>query len=903
MDVHPGTRLGCYEVVELIGEGGMGSVYRANDTRLGREVALKLVRSPLVDSEDRLARFTREARLLASLNHPHIATIHGLEESGGVRFLVLELVPGATLAERILRGPLPVGEVLVLGAQIAAAVEAAHERGIIHRDLKPANIKVTPDGNVKVLDFGLAKALSPDSQSDAFANAATVPASGTGAGVVLGTAAYMSPEQARGSDVDKRTDIWACGCVLFDMLTGRSAFGASTGSDTIAAVLTRDPDWSRLPRDLPAPIRCLLRRMLVKDPHRRLHDIGDARIELEDAIAAGADPSAPISGEHRPVPMPRRRVVQLAGGILAVAVLAGAAGWMLKPSARATDSAPVQFALPLPVAESLDGLDFPAIAMSPLGTHVAYVSARGGQQRLFVRPLSALDAYPVAGTEGAFGPFFSPKGEWIGFFSSGKLKKVQVTGGPVLTICNAPIGFGGAWASDGTIVFAPDNGSAILQVSADGGDPHAVTKLDTARGEFSHRWPELVPDAGLLLYTIGTEGSWDDAAIVVQPLNGGERRTVVQGGTNPKYMPDGRLLFARGGSVYAVPLGAGSGPVSALASPVLAGVLESSDGAMQLSVSRQGAVVYLTGESGEAKKALVWVDRQGNVQPLAAPEGAYASPRLSPDGRRLALAISGADRDDIWIYDIGRNASEQLTFEGGTSPIWTSAGRRILFSASRGGPPNLFWRPVDGSGTEERLTNSPRNDMPGSASSDGRTIAYVESDTSGGRDILLLNADERTSRPFVETPSNEMAPALSPDGQWVAFVSDESGRNEVYVSSVVDPRRRMKVSAGGGSEPVWRPRDGPELFFRSGNQMLAASVTLRPGLSVKPPVELFRGEFDTGSAARPAYDVSAEGTRFVMVGRGPNAHPLHELRVILRWAAPSVAPGTPAAQSPGGVAR
>ncbi len=452
MNLIPGATLGNYEVVGLIGEGGMGSVYRATDSRLGRQVALKIVRSTLVDSDDRVARFTREARLLASLNHPNIATIHGIEESDGVRFLVLELVPGATLAEIVARGPLPVRDALALGVQIATAVEAAHERGVIHRDLKPANIKVTPEGVVKVLDFGLAKALAPDSSSDLAGSRLTTAPSSTGAGVILGTAAYMSPEQARGAGVDKRSDVWALGCVLFDMLTGRSAFGANTASDTIVAVLTRDPDWSRLPDDLPAAVRALLHRLLMKDLHRRLHDVGDARIELEDALTALADPSAAPSGARRAATGRPRRVVTAAAALVSMAVLAGAAGWVLKPAAAPLARGPVQFVLPLPAGETLDGLDFPAIAVSPAETHVAFVAARGGQSRLFVRALSELEAHAVPGTEGALGPFFSPEGEWIAFFAGGQLKKVQVTGGPVRKICDAAIGFGGAWGTDGTIV-------------------------------------------------------------------------------------------------------------------------------------------------------------------------------------------------------------------------------------------------------------------------------------------------------------------------------------------------------------------------------------------------------------------------------------------------------------------
>ncbi len=885
MDVHPGSRLGSYEVLELIGEGGMGSVYRANDTRLRRQVALKIIRSPFAEDNDRIARFTREAQLLASLNDPHIATIHGLEESGGVRFLVLELVPGVTLAERIARGPLTVHEALAVAAQIAAAVEAAHDRGIIHRDLKPANIKITPDGNVKVLDFGLAKALAPDPGTRAPGGAATLTSVGTAEGTILGTAAYMSPEQARGQDVDKRSDIWAFGCVLFDMLTGKAAFGCDTPPDTIVAVLTRDPDWSQLPSDVPAPIRRVLRRSLEKDPQRRLHDMGDARLEIEDAIGARAEPGGSSAGEHATARTAGRRWTLRAAGTIAVAALAGVATWTLKPSPSPDARPAVQFALPLPAGERLDGLDFPAVAMSPAETHVVYVASRGGQRRLFVHSLSALEAQPIPGTEGALSPFFSPDGEWVGFFSDGKLKKVQVTGGPVRTICDAPIGFGGAWESDGTIVFAPDNGSALWQVSADGGNPRPITKLDTARGEFSHRWPEIVPDAGAVLFTVGTQGSWDDAEIVAQSLKSGERHTVVVGGTNPKCLLDGRLLYTHAASVFAVPFDARTQRTRPGATKVLTGVLESSDGAMQLSVSRAGSLAYLTGDAGDATRTLVWVDRQGNAQPLAAPERAYSSPRLAPDGRTLAVTITGADRDDVWAYDIAHNALAQITFEGGGSPVWTSDGSRIIFSANRGGPPNLFWKRVDGSGADERLTKGTRTNVPNSSSPDGRTVAFVENNPSAGSKILLLNSDDGALHPFLNSPANETAPAFSPDGQWIAYVSDESGRDEVYVASFKDPRRRVQVSVNGGSEPVWQ-RAGSELFFRAGNRMMTATVTTRPNLSVMPARVLFEAAFDKGFSARPGFDVSADGARFLMVNSGQGQRPSHELRVILGRTAP-----------------
>ncbi len=888
MSMQPGSPCGSYEIVELIGEGGMGSVYLANDTRLGRQVALKSVRREFIEDPGAMARLTREARLLAALNHPHIATIYGFEEAAGEPFLILELVPGPTLADRLVQGPLPTRECLVLAAQIAAAVEAAHAQGIIHRDLKPGNIKVTPDGSVKVLDFGLAKALEPDPSSRAASNGSTVGASRTALGTILGTPAYMSPEQARGHTVDTRTDIWAFGCVLYDMLTGKPAFDGGTSSDTMAAVLTRDPDWSLLPSDLPTPVRCLLRRTLVKDSQRRLRDIGDARIELEDVLTSPPD-AGTLSSEARSTAL-RSPVAWwwIAAGAVAIAALSAAATWVAKPSHPAAGRPPVQFGIPLPEGHHLDGLDFPAVALSPADTHVAYVASGGGPQQIFVRSLAGLDAQPITGTEGALSPFFSADGQWIGFFAGGKLKKVQVTGGPVLTICDASIGFGGTWTPRGTIIYAPDNGSALLEVPADGGTPRPVTKLDTARGEFSHRWPELLPGGRAILYTVGTEGSWDDAEIVAQSLENGERNTVVQGGTNPKYRSDGTLLFARGGSVLALPFDPGTLRAKGAPAQVLAGVLESSDGAMELGASPGGSIVYVAGDASGASRSLVWVDRQGNIQPLASPRRAYAAPRVSPDGRTLAVSIAGGLQEDIWTYDVARNALTRVTSEGGSSPVWSSDGDRIIFSASRGGRPNLFWRRFGVDAADERLANSNHAEVPSSSSSTGRRlVALVETDPNYGRDIVLLDPVDRTSRRFLSTVANESAPAFSPDGRWLALVSDQSGRDEVYVTALNGPARLVRVSTDGGSEPVWR-RNGAELFYRQGNLMMAATVTSTPAPSVQAPHVLFQGTFDAGVAARPAYDVSADGARFLMVANDTAGRPRQELRVVLGW---TVQPG------------
>jgi serine/threonine-protein kinase len=897
MGVDPGTHLGVYQVVEQLGAGGMGEVYLARDTRLGREVALKVLRPSLATDPDRLNRFKHEARLLAALNHPHIAAIYDVEEHGGLPFLVLELVRGETLADRLTDRPLPRLEALRLAAQIASAIEAAHEQGIIHRDLKPGNIKITPAGDVKLLDFGIAKAFAGTTPSS-IDEVPTLTSGGTREGTILGTAAYMSPEQARGKPVDRRTDVWSFGCVLFAMLTGRPAFAGDTLSDVIAAVLTQCPDWSLLPADTPPAISRLLHRCLEKELTRRLHDIGDARLELEDAIAR--PPESDLRQTVTALSIPRAGLWSRVGALpllcsLLVGMLLGAGAlWVFRARLAESPRPPIQFAVTLPGNLRLAALDFRALDIAPDDSAIAYVASAGGESRLFVRPLSATAAIALPGTDGALGPFFSPDGQWIAFFADGKLKKVPVAGGPVRVLADAPIGFGGAWADDNTVVYAPNNGSALWRVSADGGAPQAMTELDTARGEFSHRWPDVLPGGKAVVYAAGAEGTWDDAEIVAQTIGRSDRRTLVHGGTSPRYLEPGRLLYTRGGTVFAVALDASALQVSGEALAVLSGVHESLDGAAELAVSRTGSLVYAPGSSDETACTLVWVDRRGNVEPLAAPARAYADPRISPDGRRVAVTIRG-ERDNVWTYEIASNTLTQLTFDGGAAATWSSDGKRIVFSSSRGGPLNLFHKPADGSGADLRLTTDARRQVPESASPDGSMLAFVQWDDQSGRDIQLLGEADRTTRPFLASGANEGAPAFSQDARLIAYTSDASGTEEVYVAPVSDASRAVRVSTGGGTEPVWC-REGAELSFRSANRVLAAAVRTAEPLRIETPSVLFEGTFQTGGT-RAGYDISADGARFLMVRPADADRAGRELRVFINWRG-DVARGTVARQAP-----
>ena len=875
MRLTPGSRLGSYEVLAELGAGGMGEVYRARDTTLGRDVAVKVVHAALCGNPENMARFRQEARALATLNHPHVATIHEFDECDGICFLVMELVPGETLDHYLSRERQPLADMLRIFVQIAAALEAAHEKGIVHRDLKPANIRITPDGIAKVLDFGLAKALAGD-DSELLATGA--PTLGTDPGVVMGTPAYMSPEQTRGRTVDRRTDIWAFGCVLFEALTHHRAFAGETQSDIIVRVLDREPDWNLLPEDTPLTVRRLLRRCLEKDAHRRLRDIGDARLELEEVLA---DPTPAILAEPAG-PRPRATGVYMLVALLVGTALGVAIAIGLRP-ASVSPSRPVAHVLiPLAPGERLAGIDFPAVAIAPDGSHVVYVAERGGRTQLFLRPMNALIASPIAGTTDAISPFFSPDSQWVAFFAQGKLKKVPLAGGPPVTLCDADIGFGGSWGTGDTIVFAPTTGSALSQVSAQGGAPSRVTTMDTERGEFSHRWPHLLPDGSTVLFTVGTLGSWDDAEIVAQSLTTGRRQTVVKGGTQPHYAPSGHLLYARGGVMMAVAFDPTTLAPTGTPVKVLDSVQASFDGAAQVSVSQSGAVIYVPGESQGTSRRLTTVDRSGVVTPLAVSPRPYASPRLSPDGRRLAVTISGAT-EDIWVHDVTSGALTQLTFEAdNTSPIWTPDGQRITFSSNRAGALNLFVARADGSGAPERLSSSDHIQLPGSWSPDGTVLAFVELHPTTGRDILLLrDAGGRSVQPFLATAFHESSPRFSPDGRWVAYVSNESGRSEVYVRPLADPSQKSQVSIDGGVEPVWA-RDGRELFYRVDAGVRSVVVERTTPFRASQPRVLFEGSFESGTIDRPNYD-AATTSGFVMVESAGEQSGDHDLHLLLNW--------------------
>jgi serine/threonine-protein kinase len=846
-----GRRLGHYEIVEKLGEGGMGAVYRARDAKLGRDVALKLLPDFLAGDRERTARLEREAHLLASLNHPNVATLHGLEESDGLKYLVMELVPGETLAEKISGGPLRLEECLGILRQIAEGLEAAHEKGVIHRDLKPANVVVTSEGRIKVLDFGLAKAVAEEAPKADLSKSPTLTREGTEHGIILGTAPYMSPEQARGKTLDRRTDIWSFGCVFYEALTGRKAFAGETVSDTIAVILEKEPDWTALPARTPPKIRDLLRRCFQKEPHRRLRDIGDARIEIEEALA---EPSA------APVTRPRRHHLPW----VVAAVVSAVALWSLMRLRAEPERAVTRLTVTVPPEQALTWANDPSVALSPDGRRLVFVGGLGTERKLYVRPLDELVGIPIPGTEGATTAFFSPDGESVGFYSQQrKLMKVRLDTGLPVTLTDVPDAWGASWGPGDIILFSP-TGSGLSRVSPSGGSPTVVTTPNAAQGETSHRWPEILPDGMSALFTILT--ATGSSRIALLSFDTGEYRVLLEGGSFARYVPTGHLVYVSEGALLAAPFDLERLELTGAPVPILEGLwTQPANGTAHFAYSAEGTFVYVP--RVEPESTLVWVDRAGVVRPVTEIRRGFEDPRLSPDGERLSVAIQQSDQFHIWIYAMARDSFERLSFgpDQDQAAIWTPDGKRLTFR--RGEISNLFWQPADGSGPEERLTTSPYVQRASSWSPDGKVLVYNErSPSEEAWDLWLFNLeDEPSQRPFLETPFREPFGAVSPDGRFLAYISNESGRLEIYVRPFPGPRGgKWKISTEGGVQPVWA-RSGREIFYRNGDKMMAAAIETEPEFRAGKPTLLFEGKFHRPEFAFPQYDVALDGQRFVMI--------------------------------------
>jgi serine/threonine-protein kinase len=877
-----GQTLSHYRMTERLGAGGMGEVYRATDSRLGRDVALKVLPEAFASDEERMARFEREAHLLALLNHPNIATIHGLEEAEGVRFLVLELVEGKPLAERIARGPIPIDEALPIAGQIAEALEYAHEHGVIHRDLKPANVKVTPDGTTKILDFGLAKALAGNAAIE-LPEVSTVSDLTTHPGALLGTPAYMSPEQARGHPLDKRTDIWSFGCVLYEMLTGKRVFAAGTASDIIASILQREPNWDALPPGVPLSARRLMQRCLEKDPKRRLRDIGDARIEIEDTLTrapesdgeAIAATGEPVSGWSLPLTW------ILLGLIVLFAALVAWNPWQSETSPRPS----TRFSIILPERAPLApagamplGLDFPSLALSPDGGHLVYVALVNGRRHLHVRDMKNGEIEPIPGTEGGYIPFFSPDGEWVGFFADKKLKKVSISGGGLISLADAPIGRGGSWAADDYIYFVPTEGVGISKIPAAGGPVQRVTKPSS--GTYMHLWPEGLPAGRSVLFRVWGWGG----GVAIYSLESGEQRTIIEQAWAARYLPTGHLVYPQPGTLLAVPFDLADFKVTGPPVTVLEGLRTETNQQAQISVSRNGLLVYAPGTHASVG-TLVWVDRKGNKQPLGLPPGIFGMFSLSPDGRTVAISME----DDIWLFDTERGTPTRFTFDKlSEGPVWTPDGKNVVFLSQSEGGPAVFWKPADGSRDMVQLTENKEVINTNSVSPDGKVLALSVRSPKTSTDIFLLPLESEepsgasAAEPslFLQTGFLELFPIFSPDGRWIAYTSDESGQWEVYVRPYPGPGASVRISTAGGEEPRWS-RDGRELFYRGGSKWYVVDVTLGPEFRAGTPRVLFEGSYV--NVPGWSYDVSPDGKRFLVIEGVEQKKALTELVVITNW--------------------
>jgi eukaryotic-like serine/threonine-protein kinase len=896
----PGTRLGVYEIIAQIGEGGMGQVYRARDTKLNRDVALKMPPDAFVSDPDRLARFTREAQILASLNHPNIAIIYGLEQAGDVHALVMELVQGDDLSQRIARGAIPIDEALPIAKQIAEALEAAHDQGIVHRDLKPANIKVRENGTVKVLDFGLAKAMEPAAGSSPGASMSpTLSLHTTMAGVILGTAAYMSPEQARGKTVDKRADIWAFGAVLYEMLTGKRAFNDEDVSMTLSKVLQREPDFDALPRTVPARVSQALRVCLRKDPKQRAGDIRDVRLALEGAFETTAPGTAAPTPAIQPRPLWRRALPVVAAAVVAGAMV-GTAAWMLKP----TPPSPVtRFAVALGEGQEFRLVSNQSLAVSPDGTQLVYVA----NNQLYLRSMSDLEARPIPGTQQTSNPstpVFSPDGQSIAFLSAGDkaVKKIAVNGGAAVTICPADQPFFGMNWDSGGIVFGQAKG--IMRVSANGGQPEVL--VSAKDGELVYG-PQVLPGDVWVLFTVATAATtegWDKAQIVVQSLKSSERKTLVSGGSDGRYLPTGHVVYALGGVLFAVPfdlprLAVTGGPV-----PIVEGVKRSagSSGIAHFSVSSTGSLVFVPGPASTSSASvlsdLALVDRNGAVQPLKLPPGPYEYPRLSPDGKRIAVGSDDGKSAVVWIYDVaGASSARRLTLEGRNRvPVWSADGERVAFQSDRDGDLGLFWQRADGATPAERLTKPDKDTahVPESWSPDGKTLLFSVAKGSSYA-VAALSLPDKTVTPVggIQSPFPPSA-TFSPDGRWVAYSATAPGppAGSLFVQPFPTTGATYPISNSRslGFHPTWSP-DGKELFYvaTAGANMpfVAVSVTTRPTFTFGNPVRVPRLFIERGPGFERNNDITRDGKRFlgvVAAGQTASGAPAApQIQVVLNW--------------------
>jgi eukaryotic-like serine/threonine-protein kinase len=888
MPLSAGTRLASYEVLSPLGVGGMGEVYRARDTKLGRDVAVKVLPAAFAQDADRMARFAREAQVLASLNHPNIAAIYGVEGTA----LVMELVEGRTLADRIAQGQIPLEETLALAKQIAEALEYAHDRGVIHRDLKPANVKITPEGAVKVLDFGLAKFADEGAARSDPSVSTTMTIRATEAGLVMGTAGYMSPEQARGETVDVRTDIWSFGVVLYEMLTGRRLFAGETFSDTLAAVLRSDPDWSALPLETPPAIRRLLRRCLERDRKRRLRDIGDAQFEIEEAP------------ETVGIVKPRSRAIYLWAAVAILSTVVALTLAAVHFRETQPEIATVRFQIPAPEHASFTD---DAMAVSPDGRRVAFTAFnRNGGRSLWIHALDTMSTQVLPDTDDASNPFWSPDSRSIGFFSPGKLKKIEVSGRAVQTLCDAPgiivANVSGSWNRDGVIIFGT-SATGLFRVPQGGGVTTALTTLDQSRGENAHLRPGFLPDSRHFLYLARNFQTPENSGIYVASLDGNDRKRLLISARSGAYAPSsrsadkGHLLFLQQGTLMAQPVDSARFDLVGEAFPVAEQVGYSLTHGY-FSVSGNGVLAYRSLPAYRGPRQLTWFDRQGKKVGVVGPPGSYTSLALLSDGKKIAVSQMNvqATNIDIWQLDVARGVPARVTFDPAIEvcPAWLPDGNRVVFASTRDGFASLYQKQASGAGREEELLKDPHSRKCAyDVSSDGRFVLYRTVDPKTREDLWVLPLDgERKPFSFISTQHNEtqgqFAPVAGGPPRWVAYASDESGRSEVYVQSFPSRSEKFIVSDGGGTQPRWR-RDGKELYYIAADgKLMVVEVNMRAKFEYGVPKALFETGMQSlvlsGARGYMNWAPAPDGNRFLIITEAPGAK-FAPITVVLNWQA------------------
>ena len=866
-----------YIVTEELGRGGMGVVYRAEDTRLKRTVALKFLPPHALSSPEERDRFTREAQAAASLSHPAIATVFEIDERDGQRFIAMEYIDGKSLKQKLEAGPMKIPEALDVAAQIAEGLRAAHEHGVIHRDMKSANVMVTEKGQVKIMDFGLAKLKGVSLL--------------TKQGTTLGTVSYMSPEQARGEKVDPRTDIWSLGVILYEMVTGRLPFEGDFEQSILYAIMNSDPEPATGVRaNVPVELDRILTKMLAKDPADRYQNVQEIPVDLravKSGLRSGSSGTTRVSIPAARVAAPTRPTQSsllpwvVAALMAVVAVLAVWAPWR-SPRAQAGET---RFSMAVPSGELLNIVAYRAVAISPDGRRVVYRASSA----LYLRDMENPEPRMVPGTEHASSPFFSPDGRWLAFFAEGKLKKVALSGGAPVTLAEAPDNRGGTWSRDGTIVFSASTTEGLSRVSESGGPVEALTVRDTSRMERTHRWPSIFPDGKAVAYTVGSMDSpdyYDDATIEVLNVESGERKTVVQGASTAHFALPGYLLYSRAGVLFAVEFDAGSLAVRSAPVPVLEGVIgDPTSGAMNYAVSEDGVLAYIPGDVEGGERSLVLLDMEGNATPYPAPPGGYAEPRMSRDGNRICLVIGAGKDYDIWVYDILRGTLSRLTF-GGTNrtPNWSPDGKYIAYWSNEGVAVNSIYRKAaDGSGAAEKLYGGPDRTYIDAWSRDGSVMVLdqVSGQGQASNIAVLTLTGEPSMTTFLATDFDEWQSSLSPDGRWLAYISNESGNYQVYVVPFPARGGKWQISTAGGFEPHWAP-DGSKLYYQNAGQMMVVDVETRPSFSASQPRVLFNGYHPLLMDSGMSYDITPDG-RHILTTRSSREELLQNVNIVVNW--------------------